>query len=463
MDEFAPLPNQLQFFWDADEEPASQGKPLRKAGKRQKTESNTPVSPVDVADQDASIQRAPARQKTKAATKDQTGKPAATVVLSDAAVKTSAVKTATTKAMKKKASAKKSPRTNSRNTSSSSESQPVTSTSAPARSFHDQVESISLKWGARLPMVGFGFWKVDKEKTADVCRTAIEVGYRHLDCACDYGNEAEVGQGIASAVKDGLCDREDLWVTSKLWNTYHAPEHVHMACERSLNDLGLEYLDLYLIHFPIAQRFVPFETRYPPGWFFNPDVAKPCVEEARIPIHETWQAMEELAKSGLVRNIGVCNFGTSQLRDLLASAKIRPAALQVESHPYLTQDKLLRYCRQERIAYTAFSPLGAQSYFSLGMADPAESLLENPVVREIAGESGKTPAQVLLRWGVQRGTAVIPKTSTRERMIENIDIFNFRLNDDQMNRISALDQGRRFNDPGHFGEAAFNTFLPIYE
>ncbi|MCA9034641.1 MAG: aldo/keto reductase [Planctomycetaceae bacterium] len=325
------------------------------------------------------------------------------------------------------------------------------------------MEYIPLKWGARLPKVGFGFWKVDKDKTADVCRQAIQVGYRHLDCACDYGNEVEVGQGIAAAIGEGLCEREDLWVTSKLWNTYHAAEHVRPAFERSLNDLGLDYLDLYLIHFPIAQRFVPFERRYPPGWFTDPDAKNPVVEEVRVSIRETWQAMEELAKEGLIKQIGVCNFTTGLLRDLLSWCHIRPSVIQVETHPQLTQKRLLRYCQQERIAYTAFSPLGAQSYFSLGMADPAESVLGNSVLIEIAGAVGKTPAQVALRWGVQRGTSVIPKTSSVERMRENINIFDFELSEDQMMAIDDLDQHRRFNDPGHFGEAAFNTFLPIYD
>ncbi|MCP4510686.1 MAG: aldo/keto reductase, partial [Fuerstiella sp.] len=172
---------------------------------------------------------------------------------------------------------------------------------------------------------------------------------------------------------------------------------------------------------------------------------------------------EDLAKSGLVRNIGICNVGTSQLRDLLSTASIRPSVLQVEMHPCLTQDKLLRYCNKEKIACTAFSPLGAQSYFSLGMADPSESVMENETIKGIAAATGKTAAQVLLRWGVQRGTAVIPKTSRRERMEENINVFDFELSSSQMAAISALDQGRRFNDPGQFGEAAFNTFLPIYE
>lgn len=327
----------------------------------------------------------------------------------------------------------------------------------------DAVDSLSLKWGAKLPSVGFGFWKVEKDQTAQVCYDAIRVGYRHLDCACDYGNEEEVGQGIRQAICDGLVEREDLWVTSKLWNTYHSPEHVRMACEKSLSDLQLDYLDLYLIHFPLAQRFVPIETRYPPGWFFDPDASSPVVEEARVPVQATWQAMEELTKEGLVRNIGICNFGTSQIRDLLTYAHIRPAVLQVETHPRLTQPKLLRYCQQEKIAYTAFSPLGAQSYYSLNMADQSESLLSHPVVTAIAKQVQRTAAQVLLRWGVQRGTAVIPKTSSMERMVENICVFDFQLSGEHMQQLDGLDEGRRFNDPGDFGEAAFNTYLPIYE
>ena len=325
------------------------------------------------------------------------------------------------------------------------------------------MESLHLATGAALPQVGFGFWKVDNDHAANIARTAIEVGYRHLDCACDYGNEVEVGRGISQAIDDGFCDREDLWITSKLWNTYHAAEHVGPACQKSLDDLDLEYLDLYLIHFPLASKYVPFEKNYPPGWFTDLKAEHPRVEEAHVPIRETWEAMEELVERGLVKHIGVCNFGTSLLRDLLSYAKIRPTVLQVETHPYLTQPKLLRYCQQEVIAYTAFSPLGAQSYFSLNMAEKFEAVLTNPVVTEIADEIGRTPAQVVLRWGVQRGTAVIPKTSNRERMVENISLFDFKLSDEQMHSIDTLNQNRRFNDPGHFGEAAFNTFLPIYE
>jgi D-xylose reductase len=325
------------------------------------------------------------------------------------------------------------------------------------------VATVRLANGNQMPSVGLGFWKIEPELAADMVEHAVRCDYRHFDCACDYGNEPQVGAGLQHVVRSGLCPRDELWITSKLWNTYHAPEHVRPALERSLQDLQLDFLDLYLIHFPIALKYVPFDTRYPPGWFHDPDAAEPRMVPARVPIAQTWRKMEELVRAGLVRNIGVCNFNVSLLRDLLSIAEIAPAVLQVELHPYLAQTKLLRFCRELDIAVTAFSPLGAASYFSLGMADPEESVLEQPVVRDTAARHNKSPAQIVLRWGVQRGTAVIPKTTRPERLYENLAIFDFSLSPDEMAAITRLDRNRRFNDPGVFCEKAFNTFFPIYE
>jgi D-xylose reductase len=323
--------------------------------------------------------------------------------------------------------------------------------------------TIPLASGGGLPAVGLGLWKVAPADAPALVREALRVGYRHLDSACDYGNEDAVGAGLKAAFADNLCRREDVWVTSKLWNTFHDPKHVRAACERTLRDLGLEYLDLYLIHFPIAQAFVPFEERYPPGWFADPADPAAGMTAARVPLADTWRAMEDLVTAGLARNIGVCNYGVSLLRDLLNYATVRPAVLQLELHPLLTQDKLLRFCREERIAVTAFSPLGSPSYVPLGMATADESLLGHPAVTAAAGRVSRTPAQVLLRWGVQRGTAVVPKTSHPERLAENLAVGDFALSDAEMAAISGLDRGRRFNDPGVFCEAAFKTFFPIYE
>ncbi len=320
-----------------------------------------------------------------------------------------------------------------------------------------------LVQGIGIPCLGLGTWKIPESLAPELVHEAIRVGWRHFDCACDYGNESAVGAGLASALADGLCRREELWITSKLWNTYHEPKHVRAACERSLRDLRLDWLDLYLIHFPISLAFVPFEVRYPPGWVWDPHAPFPSMRPIRVPLAETWGAMEELVRSGLVRRIGVCNMGTALLRDLLSYATIPPAVLQVEMHPYLTQERLLDFCRIEGIAVTAFSPFGADSYVPLGMASPQESLLQDPVVRAVADRLGRTPAQVLLRWAVQRGTIPIPKTQRPERLRENLAIFDFSLDDDQMRSLSALNRNRRYNDPGEFCEKAFHTFFPIFD
>ncbi len=322
---------------------------------------------------------------------------------------------------------------------------------------------LTLKDNHRFPALGMGLWKLELDIAAERIYQAIQMGYRHLDAACDYGNEPQVGDGIARALADGLCSRDQLWVTSKLWNTYHAPEHVRPAVERSLSDLKLDYLDLYLIHFPIPLQFVPFEKRYPPGWFFDPHADAPQMKPVSIPLSETWQAMEELVDAGLVKHIGLSNCNIALIREILAIKRIHPSVLQVESHPYLTQEKLLRFCEMHCIAVTAFSPIGAISYLPLGMAKESDSVLAEPIIQKIAGQLGKSEAQVVLRWGMQRGTAVIPKASQIAHLKENFEAQDFELSAEQMAQISALNRNQRFNDPGVFCEQAFNTFFPIFE
>ncbi|MEO1318996.1 MAG: aldo/keto reductase [Pseudomonadota bacterium] len=314
-----------------------------------------------------------------------------------------------------------------------------------------------------MPQVGIGLWKIDRDKTAEMVRAAIAAGYRHIDSACDYGNEIEAGQGIADAIAAGDCTREELWVTSKLWNTFHEPDRVREGLEKTLADLQLDYLDLYLIHFPIALQYVPISERYPPEWFPDPDAVSPAMTPIAVPLADTWRAMEALVDEGLVKRIGVCNYNTGLVHDLMSYARIKPAMLQVESHPYLTQEKLLRLASMYDLPMTAFSPLGASSYKELDMATEQDNVLNSDVVTKIAATHGKSPAQVVLRWGVQRGTAVIPKTSRVERLAENIDVFDFALSDDEMTAIAGMNSDRRFNDPGVFTEAAFNRFHPIFD
>ncbi len=314
-----------------------------------------------------------------------------------------------------------------------------------------------------MPRIGFGLWKVDPADCERVIVEAIQAGYRHFDCAADYGNEAAVGAALRKVFRDGLVSREEVWITSKLWNTYHAPEHVEEACLKSLADLGLDYLDLYLVHFPIALEHVPIAKRYPPEWIHDPDADKPVMRPAKVPLHETWAAMEQLAKKGLAREIGVCNYNSALLHDLMNYAQIAPAVLQVEMHPYLTQDKLLRLALQYGLRVTAFSPLGASSYLELDMAQAEEKVLDEPAVRAAAQAHGKTPAQVVLRWALQRGTSIIPKSSNPVHIRENLALDDFALSDDEVSAITALNRNRRFNDPGEFCAAAFGAFHPIYD
>ena len=316
---------------------------------------------------------------------------------------------------------------------------------------------------SEMPSVGLGLWKLDQPETADIIVNGVKSGYRHLDSAADYGNEIQVGEGIKQTLSQGICRREDLWVTSKLWNTFHRPEHVLPACEKSLRDLSTDYIDLYLIHFPISLKYVAFDKRYPPEWIYDPTAENPRMHIDPVPLSETWHAMEGLVERGLVKEIGVCNYNSSLLHDLMAYASIKPAMLQIESHPFLTQEKLIKTAKNYGIAVTCFSPLGALSYMELEMADQNESVLNENAVKVAAERLDRTPAQVVLRWGLQRGTAVIPKTSKKERLIENQSLFDFELSNQEMSDISNLNVDRRFNDPGVFCESAFNTFFPIYD
>ncbi|PMD18448.1 putative NAD(P)H-dependent D-xylose reductase xyl1 [Hyaloscypha hepaticicola] len=307
--------------------------------------------------------------------------------------------------------------------------------------------TLKLNSGHDMPQVGFGLWKVDNATCADTVYNAIKVGYRLFDGACDYGNEKEAGEGVARAIKEGLVKRSDLFLVSKLWNSFHDGDRVEPICRKQLADWGIDYFDLYLIHFPVSLKYVSPETRYPPGWTYSGKDGD--VQLSTATIQETWTAMESLVHKGLAKSIGISNFQGSLILDLLRYAKVRPATLQIEHHPYLVQPTLLQLAKSEGIAVTAYSSFGPQSFIELEWQKAKDTpvLFEHPVITAIAEKHKKTPAQVLLRWATQRELAVIPKSNNPERLRQNLEVTGFELEEKEIESISGLDRHLRFNNP----------------
>lgn len=240
--------------------------------------------------------------------------------------------------------------------------------------------------------------------------------------------------------------REDLFIVSKLWNTFHEGDKVEPICKKQLADWGIDYFDLFVVHFPVALKYVDPKVRYPPGWEYDD---KSGVQLSNAPIQETWHAMEDLVPKGLAKSIGISNFQGSLILDLLRYAKIRPATLQIEHHPYLVQPTLLQLAKSEGIAVTAYSSFGPQSFIELEWQKAKDTpvLFEHPAVTTIAKKHNKTPAQVLLRWATQRGLAVIPKSNNPERLKQNLEVTGWNMDQNELDSISALDRNLRFNNP----------------
>ncbi|KAH9892557.1 D-xylose reductase [Cubamyces lactineus] len=307
--------------------------------------------------------------------------------------------------------------------------------------------TITLKpTGAQMPQIGFGTWKHYGSKATDAVYTGLKVGYRLLDCACDYGNEKECGRGLKRAIDDGVVAREDVWVVSKLWNTFHRKEHVREAVMRSLSDWGVSYFDIYYVHFPISLAYVPPDTRYPPGWFFD---GKSQVKHDPVPLRETWEALEQLVDEGYIRHLGVSNVCSALLMDLLSYARHRPSVLQIEIHPYNAQLRAVQYAQEQGIAVTAYSSFGPLGFRELNTPKSLRTppLFGHPTVTAVAHAHGCTPAQTVLRWATQRGLAVIPKSDTEQQMRENLLSAEITLTEEERAVITGLDVGLRFNDP----------------
>ena len=284
-----------------------------------------------------------------------------------------------------------------------------------------------------MPLLGLGTWKSEPGQVSAAVREAIRLGYRHIDCASVYGNEPEVGQAIRAAIAEGEVSREQLWITSKLWCNALGRDLVEPALRRTLADLQLDWLDLYLIHWPVPIR---------PGVAF-PASAQDLLTPDDALIRSTWEGMEAALEAGLTHHIGVSNFSSRKLHDLLDHCRIRPEVNQVELHPLLQQPSLVADCTAEGIHITAYSPLGSLDRPAAIKAADEPVLLENPVISSIAAERGCTPAQVLLAWHLQRGISTIPKSVTPARLRENLAAAEIELPQADLERIAALDRNTR--------------------
>jgi alcohol dehydrogenase (NADP+) len=281
----------------------------------------------------------------------------------------------------------------------------------------ENMPMITLRDETTMPAVGLGTWKAEKGQVRAAVHIALQAGYRHIDCASVYQNEDEVGDALDYALSRKLINRSELYICSKVWNNDHAPDRVRAACLRSIKALKLDYLDLFLIHWPVTGNV---------GNTVTPS------------LKETWRALESLVKDGYVRSIGTSNFSAKKLAEIMEYAEILPSVCQVEIHPYHRNDALINWCKDNKIHVTAFSPLGSPDSESIFPRKVPAVLLKDPIVNEIAQKVDKNVGQVLVRWALQHGTSVIPKSTNPGRLRGNLDVFDWELSPKDYSRLSSF-------------------------
>ncbi|MBK6952492.1 MAG: aldo/keto reductase [Crocinitomicaceae bacterium] len=314
------------------------------------------------------------------------------------------------------------------------------------------MQKLKFTNGDLWDQIGLGTWKSKPGDVGKAVESAIEMGYRHIDCAAIYMNEPEIGIAIQNCIKKGIVKREDLWITSKLWNNAHRQHEVIPALKKTLADLQLDYLDLYIIHWPVAIK----------NSVINATLPEEYLPLSEVPVSETWKGMEEAVKSGLTKHIGVSNFSQKKMADLLKNCSHKPEVLQVELHPYLQQNDLLNFCNEHGVFMTAYSPLGSGDRSETMRRADEPKLLEDKTILEIAAKHKASAAQILIAWHVHRGTTVIPKSVNPVRQKENLEASKIILDADDMNKIKNLDRHYRFIT-GKFFEIPGNGYVNIYD